>query len=140
MRRYELGDDDWEQIADLFPPEQGNGRPWRSHRSMVNAMLWILNTGSPWRDLPERYGPWQTAYNRFNLWRKTARSMLFSNDCRCDWTTRAGSTGSCGASTAAASERTPRRPALGKKGASGARRPRFGPLARRVRDQSPRGC
>ena len=37
---------------------------------MVNAMLWILNTGSPWRDLPERYGPWQTAYNRFNRWRR----------------------------------------------------------------------
>ena len=35
---------------------------------MINAMLWILNTGSPWRDLPERYGPWQTAYNRFNRW------------------------------------------------------------------------
>lgn len=37
---------------------------------MLNAMLWILNTGSPWRDLPERFGPWRTAYNRFNLWRK----------------------------------------------------------------------
>jgi transposase len=69
MRRYEIGDVQWELIADLFPAEQGNGRPWREHRSMVNAMLWILNTGSPWRDLPERFGPWQTAYNRFNLWR-----------------------------------------------------------------------
>lgn len=70
MRRYEIGDEQWELIADLLPEEQGNGRPWRSHRSMVNAMLWILNTGSPWRDLPERFGPWQTAYNRFNRWRK----------------------------------------------------------------------
>jgi transposase len=70
MRRYEIADEQWELIADLFPPEQGNGRPWRNHRSMVNAMLWILNSGSPWRDLPERYGPWQTAYNRFNGWRK----------------------------------------------------------------------
>jgi transposase len=70
MRRYELADEHWELIADLFPPEQGQGRPWRSHRSMVNALLWVLNSGSPWRDLPERYGPWQTAYNRFNRWRK----------------------------------------------------------------------
>ena len=42
---------------------------------MVNAMLWILNTGSPWRDLPDRYGLWQTAYNRFNRWRKHARRI-----------------------------------------------------------------
>jgi transposase len=93
MRRYELGDDDWEQIADLFPQEQGHGRPWRSHRSMVNAMLWILNTGSPWRDLPERYGPWQTAYNRFNLWRKDGTfdvvlerlQMRLDEEGRIDW-------------------------------------------------------
>lgn len=93
MRRYELGDDQWELIADLFPPEQGNGRPWRNHRSMVNAMLWILNTGSPWRDLPERYGPWQTAYNRFNLWRKNGMfdrilqrlQMRLDEEGRIDW-------------------------------------------------------
>ena len=70
MRRYELTDEQWELIADLFPPLQGNGRPFHDHRSMVNAMFWVLNTGSPWRDLPERFGPWQTAYNRFNRWRK----------------------------------------------------------------------
>lgn len=37
---------------------------------MVNACSWILNTGSPWRELPERFGPWQTGFNRFNRWRK----------------------------------------------------------------------
>lgn len=70
MRRYELTDEAWELIRDLFPTSSGKGRRWRDHRMMVNAMLWILNTGSPWRDLPERYGPWQTAYNRFNRWRR----------------------------------------------------------------------
>jgi transposase len=93
MRRYEIGDEQWELIADLFPEEQGNGRPWRSHRSMVNAMLWILNTGSPWRDLPERFGPWQTAYNRFNLWRKDGTfdrileqlQMRLDEEGRIDW-------------------------------------------------------
>ena len=68
MRRYELTDEQWALIEDLLPP-RGLGRPWRDHRLMVNAMLWILNTGSPWRDLPERFGPWKTAYNRFNRWR-----------------------------------------------------------------------
>ena len=93
MRRYELADEQWELIADLFPPEQGNGRPWRGHRSMVNAMLWILNAGSPWRDLPERYGPWQTAYNRFNRWRKDGTfdailerlQMRLDEEGRIDW-------------------------------------------------------
>jgi transposase len=93
MRRYELADEQWELIADLFPPEQGNGHPWRSHRLMVNAMLWILNAGSPWRDLPDRYGPWQTAYNRFNRWRKDGTfdailerlQMRLDEEGRIDW-------------------------------------------------------
>ena len=93
MRRYELADEQWELIADLFPPEQGNGRPWSCHRSMVNALLWILNAGSPWRDLPERYGPWQTAYNRFNRWRKDGTfdailerlQMRLDEEGRIDW-------------------------------------------------------
>jgi transposase len=93
MRRYELMDEQWALIADIFPCQQGNGRPWRDHRMMVNAMLWILNTGSPWRDLPERYGPWQTAYNRFNLWRKDGTfdrllerlQMRLDDEGRIDW-------------------------------------------------------
>lgn len=69
MRRYELTDEQWAMLAALLPPQQGNGRPYRDHRMMMNAWFWILNTGSPWRDLPERFGPWKTAYNRFNRWR-----------------------------------------------------------------------
>jgi transposase len=38
---------------------------------MLNGILWRLNTGVPWRDLPERYGPWQTVYDRFNKLRKS---------------------------------------------------------------------
>ena len=69
MRRYELTDEQWAMLAPLLPPQRGNGRPYRDHRMMMNAWFWILNTGSPWRDLPERFGPWKTAYNRFNRWR-----------------------------------------------------------------------
>ena len=46
MKRHELTDEQWALIEDLFPPQQGNGRPWRDHRAMVNAMMWILNAGS----------------------------------------------------------------------------------------------
>lgn len=69
-KRHEITDEQWERIKQFFPPEQGKGRPFRSHRTMVNSIFWVLSTGAPWRDLPERYGPWQTAYNRFNRWRK----------------------------------------------------------------------
>lgn len=70
MRRHELADAQWDLIRDLMPTEGGPGRPWKDHRSMVNAMMWILRTGAPWRDLPDYYGPWQTVYDRFNRWRK----------------------------------------------------------------------
>ena len=71
MRRHELTDVQWSLIEDLFPKNgRGPGRPWKDHRKMVNAMLWILGTGAPWRDLPGRFGPWQTAYDRFNMYRK----------------------------------------------------------------------
>jgi len=68
MRRYELEDEPWEMIGDLFTRES-RGRPWRDHRTIVNGILWILFSGAPWRDLPERYGPWQTAHRRFTRWR-----------------------------------------------------------------------
>ena len=65
MRRHELRGEHWALIADLFPVQQGAGRRFADHRRIVNAWMWILHTGSAWRDLPDRYGPWKTAYNRF---------------------------------------------------------------------------
>jgi transposase len=73
MRRYELTDAQWECIAPFFPdcyPGDRPGHPWGGHRRLVNGILWHLHTGAPWRDLPERYGPWQTVYDRFNRWRR----------------------------------------------------------------------
>ena len=70
-RRHEISDIDWERIKDLLPPENtGEGRPSKPNRLMLNGMLWIAKTGSPWRDLPERFGPWKTVYSRFSLWCK----------------------------------------------------------------------
>ncbi|MBD2822639.1 IS5 family transposase, partial [Xenorhabdus sp. 42] len=47
------------------------GRPHVEHRRVMNGMFWVLCSGAPWRDLPERYGPWKTVYNRFNRWSKS---------------------------------------------------------------------
>jgi transposase len=71
IRRHEICDEDWERIKDLFPTENtGKGRPSKPNRQMLNAMLWRAKTGSPWRDLPSRYGSWKTVYTRFRLWSK----------------------------------------------------------------------
>lgn len=71
-RRYEITDAEWEQIDMLIPRKQPGtrGRPAKDPRTMLNGMLWILRSGASWRDLPERYGPWQTVYKRFNQWSK----------------------------------------------------------------------
>src|SRR5438034_8656942 len=71
VRRHEITDAEWERLAPLLPPERPRtGRPNKSHRLIVNGILWKLRTGAPWRDLPERYGPWQTVYDRFVRWRR----------------------------------------------------------------------
>lgn len=69
MARYELTDEQWRMLAGLFP-RQGRGGRWLDHRTMLNGMLWILRSGAPWRDLPERYGKWQSVNHRFNRWRR----------------------------------------------------------------------
>ena len=70
IRRHELTDDEWARLAPLLPPERPRtGRVNKDHRQVVNAILWRLGTGAPWRDLPERYGPWQSVYTRFRRWR-----------------------------------------------------------------------
>ena len=73
MHRYELTDAQWEFIAPLLPERYhhgGAGHPWKDHRPLVNGILWRLHTGAPWPDIPERYGPWKTCYDRFVRWRR----------------------------------------------------------------------
>jgi transposase len=70
MRRHELTDEQWAQIEGMFSANgEKAGRPWNEHREVIDGMFWVLRTGAPWRDLPERYGPWQTVYDRFNRYR-----------------------------------------------------------------------
>lgn len=61
----------WGVIAPLLPSSrQRRGGQWRDHRTIINGILWKLRTGAPWRDVPERYGPWQTLADRLYRWRR----------------------------------------------------------------------
>jgi len=74
MARYALPDEAWTLIQSLLPAEPATsqaGRPWAEHRMIINGMFRVLCSGAPWRDLPERYGPWKTVYNHFNRWSKS---------------------------------------------------------------------
>ena len=69
MKGYELTDFEWGVIAPLLP-NKPRGVPRVDDRRVLNGIFYVLRTGSPWRDLPERYGPYTTVYNRFNRWAK----------------------------------------------------------------------
>ena len=68
-RRYELTDFEWSIIQPLLP-NKPRGKPRADDRKVLNGIYWRLRTGSPWHDIPERYGPPTTCYNRFVRWRK----------------------------------------------------------------------
>jgi transposase len=71
MGRSDLTDQQWQQLQPLLPPQKPTtGRPAKDHRTIINGILWVLRTGAPWRDLPERYGPWPTVASRFYRWRQ----------------------------------------------------------------------
>jgi transposase len=71
MGRGDLADQQWQQLQPLLPPQKPTtGRPSKDHRTIINGILWVLRTGAPWRDLPERYGPWPTVASRFYRWRQ----------------------------------------------------------------------
>ncbi|MFD1212583.1 transposase [Arthrobacter sp. GCM10027362] len=65
--RGELTGRAWARIEPLLP-SSGRGGQWRDHRQVINAILFKLRTGAPWRDLPERRGPWKTAHERLRKW------------------------------------------------------------------------
>ena len=68
-RRHELTDAQWARLAPLLPPRQA-GKRRKDDRLVIDGILWKLATGAPWRDVPERYGPWQSVYTRFRRWRR----------------------------------------------------------------------
>lgn len=68
----DLTEKQWAVLAPLLPQPRGRkdrrGRPWRDPRDVLNGILWVLRTGAPWADLPERYPPYQTCHRRFQHW------------------------------------------------------------------------
>jgi transposase len=68
MLRHRLTDEQWKLIADLFPPPKRTGRPPSDPRDMIDGILWILNTGAQWRDVPEEFGPKSTVWDHFDRW------------------------------------------------------------------------
>ena len=67
MARYDLSEAEWRLIEPLLP-NKPRGVARVDDRRVINGIFYVLRTGSPWRDLPERYGPYTTVYNRFNRW------------------------------------------------------------------------
>ena len=71
----DLTDAQWRRLEPLVPKPRlrpdGKGRPWRDPRDVLNGVLWVMRTGAPWHDLPDRYPPYQTCHRRFQLWART---------------------------------------------------------------------
>ena len=67
MARFDLTDEEWTIVEPLLP-RRGRGPARRDDRVILNGIFYILRTGAPWRDLPERYGPHTTVYNRYVRW------------------------------------------------------------------------
>jgi len=68
----DLTEEQWKVISAILPKDpvrrDRRGRPWSDRRTVFNGILWILRTGAPWQDLPERYGKYQTVHRRFQNW------------------------------------------------------------------------
>ena len=68
MSRDVVTDEMWSVIGPLFPAVKATGRPPVDRRAVVEATAWRFRTGAPWRDVPERFGNWNTIYRNFNRW------------------------------------------------------------------------
>jgi transposase len=158
VERHDLTEAEWRRLAPLLPPRATRGRHGRDRRQVLNGILWILATGAQWRDLPERYGPWQTCYRWFAQWARDgtwarvhhALQRTLRSEFELDWTVfcldstqvRAlkAAAGAAGTATGGKNRRAGRSRAraqsrrLGHQAESRDRRP--GPAARR---RGPRG-
>src|SRR6187431_1569890 len=79
QRRHAIRDEDFERIKDLLAGKAGDpGVTAKDNRLFVDAVFWIAKTGAPWRDLPERFGKWDTIWKRFDRWsRKGVWERIF---------------------------------------------------------------
>jgi transposase len=68
MSRLPLTDEEWELIAEVVPEPAPTGRPRHDLRQVLDGILWVLRTGSPWRDVPEEFGTWKACCRMFDTW------------------------------------------------------------------------
>jgi transposase len=68
-RRHEISDTDWDRVRHLLPGQPGqHGGVAEDNRRFLDAVLYVAKTGIPWRDLPDRFGNWNSAWRRFDRW------------------------------------------------------------------------
>lgn len=68
---HAISDEDWARIKDLLPGQPGqHGKVAKDNRLFIDAVLWSAKTGAPWRDLPARFGKWNSVWRRFDRWSK----------------------------------------------------------------------
>lgn len=72
VKKMDLTNSQWERIASFFVQDDSpkRGRPRKDPRQVINGILWICRTGAPWKDLPEKYPPYQTCHRYFQAWNK----------------------------------------------------------------------
>lgn len=71
MDRDVLRDEQWARIAPMLPGKVGDpGRSGSDNRLFMEAVLYIARTGGPWRDLPDKFGNWNSNFQRFRRWAK----------------------------------------------------------------------
>ncbi|WP_415924805.1 IS5 family transposase [Streptomyces sp. AK08-01B] len=68
MGRGDLTNAEWDRLESFLPPGGARGGRWSDHRRVINGVLYRVRTGVQWRDLPERFGPWETVYKRHRRW------------------------------------------------------------------------
>ena len=87
MNRWVLKDEQWERVAPLLPRKAGDpGRTGSDNRLFLEAVLWMVRTGAPWRDLPEAFGSWNSVFRRFCRWAQAGIfERLFQRFCRSFW-------------------------------------------------------
>jgi transposase len=84
MRRHALTDEQWARLEPLLPKPKRGPQGKRGDRLFVDAVLYRAKTGIPWRDLPERFGPWKSVYNRFARWARAGHWQTIFRKLQCE--------------------------------------------------------
>ena len=148
VARGDLSQAQWQVLEEVLPPVKPTGRRPRDRRQVINGIRWRIRTGAPWRDMPERYGPWETCYCLFRTWQRDGSwaQVLTKLQARADakglitWDVSVDSTVARAHQHAAgARQRGTSRRAAEHRPRHRAQRPRPGPVTRRADHQAPPG-